>query len=644
MQENKDVYSYHTFIFPFMWKMNDDKKKNDKKKNDKKKNEYDEFVKYFEENKYWDDTNWKDSTTIPDSMQYELLTLYKEYQFFFPYVRKSLYGYDGGIVRNFSFKPVQNSTNATYTIIKTKEGKEFRYDLDITSIQLKIYKTGVALFIMQCKYDKKVQTKKYDEDKNIWIEQEEYTVSHFEAVKNINDYGRRIFAPFISTVSKEKLKAKIQKENGNKEKSDDELEKICENRMPIERISNAITADKLSINIDFKDDEANANAEANDKANAEVKKIHTEIDFAKFYENANKPERCKDISLTSDSYESRNLITGILGYRDKGDEEYYTFDTKPSKDKIYIYPAMDDRMFVMSAVSDASQVSRMTAPPKSFGKSTEYLFMEDETMQKSLYELAYVDNAGGCTCQDTEMRKEYLEKCVYKRWIGYGSIYTVTYQGVNMLTTVDPKDDDIRLFESFLTEYFQILCLCLAQRASIIKFNNRVEECSGEMATTGTNSELTRELIKIQEEFVSFQGQLCFDEISSEEQPIELYAMMKKALFIEEELATVQNRISALYETANTSSGNKINASGNTLNIIATVFAVVSVGLSIAAMIFNIVSVSDVVYFEGDISQKIHKSERFIIICTVITVAVAVGTPLIKIKWEDIKNFFRRKK
>jgi Mg2+ and Co2+ transporter CorA len=582
MQEEKHVYSYHTFIFPFIWNADENPKKN-----------YDKFVNCFEKNKkYWADENWKDSVTFPDDMKEYKNVFYKEYQYFHPYVRKSIYGYDGNIVRNFRFKPA-NEKKTEYII---KKGTE-EYTLDIASIQLKIYNTGVALFIMQCKNTKKCADKCVNHNECNDREKCINDNCTLKAVKSINDYGRRIFAPFI-------LK------------------------------DHSSTADSLEIKIDGNE--------------------CTKTDFTKFYENAEKDGNqipMPGVAEKKDSEDtSCNLIRGILGYKNEDVKFVTTQGKKLGDGEIYIYPATDDRMFVLCAVNDSEQADemrKMITVEEPLGD--EACKRKCENLQKSLYELAYVDTDGSCTCQDAGMREKYVDKCLYRRWIGYDSIYTVTYQAVVMLSSAyvrdarkaakDEKQDSNHnaldengfkiytdemnyLYENFLTEYFQMLCLCLAQRASIIKFNQMVENYSSRVACEGNTATLKSELTDIQNRFLAFQGQLCFDEISSEEQAIELYGMMKERLFIDEELSVTKERVSALYEAANTSSGNELNESGNKLNIIATVFAFVSIVLSIVAMGFNLVSVSDVVYFEGDVAKKNCEAILYIVACAGITLLV----------------------
>jgi hypothetical protein len=176
-------------------------------------------------------------------------------------------------------------------------------------------------------------------------------------------------------------------------------------------------------------------------------------------------------------------------------------------------------------------------------------------------------------------------------------------------------------------EYFQTLCLCLAQQASIMRFNQMVENYSRRIARDRITPTLSSALTDIQERFLAFQGQLCFDDVSTDEQMVELYGMTKKRLLVDEKLSVIKERISALYEVANMSSGSY-------LNVIATVFALVSVALSITAMKFSTVSVSDVVYYENDVIKAADKANLFIRLQ-----CVAIGLVLLILIAPPIRKF-----
>ena len=158
------VYSYHTFIYPFSWK------------NIKKTGE--DFRKFIRKSRVWQGTNIEIeddiSSTQNNYIGKDLLTLYKEYQYFNPFARKAIYGFNEGIVENYSFFDEKIHEKAHYIIRKDDK----TYDLLVNAIRLKIYNTGVALFV--------IEAENHDASSTI------------EDVKNINDYGRRVSMPILS--------------------------------------------------------------------------------------------------------------------------------------------------------------------------------------------------------------------------------------------------------------------------------------------------------------------------------------------------------------------------------------------------------------------------------------------------------------
>lgn len=383
----KEIYSIHTFIFPFLWNGKDDHKEN-----------LTSFLSYFEDSKYWTDINWTDSNSFSKAEGKDSLTLYKEHQYFHPYVRKSIYGYEGGAVRSFRLESAWKEPDAFYVIRKAEK----EYKLHIRSVQLKIYNTEAALFIIQCEND---------------------AYRSQEDVKNINDYGSQMYAPFVA--------------------EDDTR-----------------TADSLELRLPG------------------IGSI--------------KEERNADLS----SVKPGSMIQELLSYGDG-------FRLQARVGALQIYPAMDDRMFVMCAVSDKKAANKMK--------------------------------------------------------------YAVTYSAVMMESSVPIQDESgqlSHLYELFLTQYFQMLCLCLAQRASLIRFNRAAEECSVKLERNRFKRKTIAELLDIQERFVRFQSQLCFEEVTSQERGIEIFGMMKSAFSIDKELAVAKDLIGNLYGMTNTALGYRASVIG----------------------------------------------------------------------------------
>ena len=90
------VYSYHTFILPFLWEGTQEHRHTMEK-----------FAGCFRKNPNWVCTDMPDEYYIRRSpalvSSEDVLLLYKEYQYFHPFVRKAIYGFGENIVTNFSF-------------------------------------------------------------------------------------------------------------------------------------------------------------------------------------------------------------------------------------------------------------------------------------------------------------------------------------------------------------------------------------------------------------------------------------------------------------------------------------------------------------------------------------------------------------
>lgn len=154
------IYSYHTFYFPFVWNM--------------KSIEYEEYVERFSAT-LWQCTN-DNIEENTDAFDADIEKKYRKYHYFSRSAREIIGGMGGNFVTNLSYDPEHVHNNAKY-IIKTKEKT---YELLLNGIKLKIYNTGIAIFIFECK-----------------------NTSHttIDDVKCINEYGRRLYAPFLGASS-----------------------------------------------------------------------------------------------------------------------------------------------------------------------------------------------------------------------------------------------------------------------------------------------------------------------------------------------------------------------------------------------------------------------------------------------------------
>lgn len=198
-------YSYHTFIFPFIWNESVNN-------NNSGKSGFDLCAALLEHNEYWehvdlselvkknlailDGVKQAEQTDSADRRHYhedQYRCTYGAYQYFTDAARSIIFDTDncpssrrsdaGNIAANFylkySGKTIQNKSR----ILIRKDLKDLI--LNVNSIRLKVFKVGIAVMIFELEY--------YGEGKGF------DNMRSADAVNCINEYGRRISLPFITS-------------------------------------------------------------------------------------------------------------------------------------------------------------------------------------------------------------------------------------------------------------------------------------------------------------------------------------------------------------------------------------------------------------------------------------------------------------
>jgi hypothetical protein len=158
------MYSYHIFHFPFKWENPETKGKLFSEQTD---------LSAIPVNPH---TNWLRCPGMPDK---EKEDFYNEQNFYYEHVHQVLYDKKDKehIVHHYERKEPQER-EVSY-IISVKDGKT--YKLKIDAMNLNLYATGVGLLIFYLKNENENQKEPQD-------------------ILNINQYGRRIFPPFLADI------------------------------------------------------------------------------------------------------------------------------------------------------------------------------------------------------------------------------------------------------------------------------------------------------------------------------------------------------------------------------------------------------------------------------------------------------------
>lgn len=466
MEENKQIYSYHTFLFPFLLKNGMTKEK---------------FCETLDSaDSLWETAdmivdNGKRLAAVESNELKEALLDYQTFQYFNPSARKALFEADSGIVSSYSLKHAKNG------IYEVQYGGK-TYSLNIDAIRLKVFNTGVAVIAFELEY---------------WIEKGQ-EIQARQDIKIINEFGRRLYPEFLG------------KKDG----------------------AFLLCADCITVKLKDMEDVT-----------------------TRFRENAimDSEKAAVDNAYLQDPIQLPEIITELTGV--------------PQED---IEPAIDDRMFVCCCILDAKYADyflghdawpiedgveywhwpeeQKAAYDNRFRQQPKWRFMTDWKAGCELYALTNIDESAP-SCQNRILLNQYFEEQLYLRWIENGTIHAVTNHSMVCLTSPSVMDSVVN---PFLIVYVPMCILCLAQRASLLSFDDKITEtihsAQGQPGTI--EGRMLEQLIELEEDFAIFQGQLLLQEITPQIQGIELYERLQKMLFIEKLETGVQRQLNNLYEIA----------------------------------------------------------------------------------------------
>ncbi|MDR3259719.1 MAG: hypothetical protein LBT51_08960 [Fusobacteriaceae bacterium] len=269
------------------------------------------------------------------------------------------------------------------------------------------------------------------------------------------------------------------------------------------------------------------------------------------------------------------IITEILG-------KNFTF--KDENNKIKCHVIGDDRMFVCCLFDNDSFCQDLTIWDSTNKKYAWEMDCIEKTHwnQSKLYEFVFIDG-DGISCIDRNMRLELLKKALYTRFseynpetpkdrTNYGTITAVTHHSFVCVPTYSGE------IATFLTMRIQMAIIVLTQRASIISLAHRASKLSQKFQN---NEKILDKQIpkiqKLQEEYVAFQNQLLFFEITAQEQGVELYKLFQESLYVPNEEDKLKQQLSNLHEIANLYGERKSNTMMSRLAIIGGVLALLQV-------------------------------------------------------------------
>lgn len=222
----------------------------------------------------------------------------------------------------------------------------------------------------------------------------------------------------------------------------------------------------------------------------------------------------------------------------------YIIDTLGNKfyDKYLISPVIDDRMFVVCWYGNNSLIGYLQ---KVNNKKQSYHYESSDLW----YKYIFVDgkNIG---IANQVMMCDLIENTTYPRWINWSTLFGISRYSLVCLTDCSSfAYDTIRVHMERI--YYQIAVLLLAQRASIIKFDDEVATISKDVEPVIEDTKGLDKLVKsvrqLDEKIIRFNNTICQQEVTPQEQGIEMFKMGLKNMEIESNLQILKEKVQDLF-------------------------------------------------------------------------------------------------
>ena len=239
--------------------------------------------------------------------------------------------------------------------------------------------------------------------------------------------------------------------------------------------------------------------------------------------------KTSDLNIT-ENFEYINFSDTCIGHHilELLGTELFT-QNKSAKNRFYIQPILDDRMFVLSWYGNDDLSNRLV----------DYNYISD-----NWYKYVFVDG-NDKTVFSPKMQEKLIIEATYDRWMNYE--YGLTLYGVSRYSFVCLSNNsdftkNILPRPHLHTMYFQMISLLLASRASILRF-------SDEIAAVANSKNLER-LQPLYERYLTFYNRLYFKEVTHQEQGIELYDIAREQMRIDNHIEKLDGKFTKLFEYA----------------------------------------------------------------------------------------------
>lgn len=543
-------YSYHTFLFPFIWRTKPEIK-------------LEQFEKILQIGTNWVESKWEALIAPQDfsaegkseeekekieNKKTEWFQYYQAYQYFTTAANNAIFNADGqGVVKCYEYM----RKNGIYSIKKENDV----FNLKINKIRLNVYKAGIAIII---------------------FEMENHENRTLEAVNKINEYGRRINFPFLMDLSDETPKSHA----------------LCADSITIQFDgAEPIVEDFINTSKNMKNRIAGTD-DHHISFNYVMKPIQDIIDGVHDKITSN-PEH-KDKFLIIPCVDDRMFVCCMVM-----DEDFSRELQGIGNDGISFLSDTDARIKESGEKYVGVEIKKINGKYVNIEcdkyQAYEEGWSDEKSLSSRLYKLLYIENS--LSCQDNTMKRDLLKASVYRRWLNMGTIYGITHHSIICVNNGNPAIKE-QVINPFLILYVQMAILTLAQRSVLLMLENEAASiANGFKDDTEISADELKEIESLMAKYVKVQNQLLLSEITVQEQGVEIYELLREQLYIPKNMKDLSIDMSNLRDTANIANDRmerrnemKEEEQNKKIELLATVAGIVISATAIAEPVSQMIS------------------------------------------------------
>lgn len=245
------------------------------------------------------------------------------------------------------------------------------------------------------------------------------------------------------------------------------------------------------------------------------------------------------------------------------------FSTAQNEKDYIICPTIDDRMYVICWFGSDTTCSELKQK-----KNGKYNYQNSANWYRYIFH-----DGSGLLCQHDGMLERLIENCTYERWANYGTFYGISRYGLVSITDASGFSKNV-VKVHMQKQYAQMAALVLAQRASILRFSDKVSGISGEIKKLEIADKkhkkdlksITDKVGRLHAAYIRFVNRMWFTEITPQEQGIEMYEKAVTNMRLKEDMSDLKNQIKELHEYTSNALEKLTNSTMNTLTILGAIF------------------------------------------------------------------------